>query len=199
MADSDRQAHVGARDGGSDAHLVLARPSDPGADAYCRNRLDAGARPGSTPITVLTEAESDRRANASGGDSDGVIVAVGDVLRGSAAVDAEGSDVGAPPATVSAPEDLGAVGGLVDDYLTAWAGRGDRPVVCVDSLNGLLERSSIQGAYRFLYVLRRRIEDVRGEVHVHVDPSAHEEEILRTFFPVFDRVVAFEDDGPPLL
>lgn len=200
MSDSDHRAGLDARRGGSDAHLVLARPSDPGADAYCRNRLAADAHPGSVPITVLTDPESRGPSPGSGADdAPEVVVVVGDGVRGSATVSPEATDAGSSSTTVSAPGDLGAVGRTVDDFLITWYERGRRPVVCVDSLNGLLEHASIHGTYRFLYVLRRRIDDVDGEIHVHVDPSAHEEEILRTFFAVFDRVVAFEDDGPPLL
>ena len=198
MANSDHRAGLDARRGGSEAHLVLARPADSGADAYCRNRLAATGRPESMPITVLTEPEAGSRGREVD-DTGGVVVVVGDGVRGGAAVAPDAVDAGTPSETVPAPGDLGAAGRTVDDFLTTWAERGQRPVVCVDSLDGLFEHSSIRGAYRFLYVLRRRIGEVDGELHVHVDPSAHEEEILRTFFAVFDRVVAFEDDGPPLL
>lgn len=199
MSDSDRRARVETPHEGSDAHLVLARPSDAGAHAYCRARLE-GDRPEARPITVLADpGTTDRRPEPDADEPRGVIVAVGDEVRGSAAATPEVASEETHHGTVSAPGDLGAVGRTIERYLQTWAAQGHRPVVCVDSLDGLLEHASIQGSYRFLYVLRRRIEDVDGEVHVHVDPSVHEEEILRTFFSVFDRVVAFEDGGPPLL
>lgn len=197
MSDSDRRVETPPE--GSDAHLVIARPSDAGARAYCRARLE-GDRPDAMPITVLADPRTtDRRPESDPDGPRGVIVAVGDEVRGSATATPEMAPAETHHGTVSAPGDLGAVGRTIDRYMQTWATQGRRPVVCVDSLNGLLEHASIQGSYRFLYVLRRRIGDVGGEIHVHVDPSAHEEEILRTFFSVFDRVVAFEDGGPPLL
>ena len=199
MADSERQTGLDDLPHGSEAHLVLARPSVDGADAYCRDHLAASDHPGSAPIVVLTEGDpgdplfgSDVRSRR------GVVVAMGDELRNglAGADDSGGSE--AWPATVFVSDDLGEVGRTVDGYLTAWSSSGYRPTVCVDSLSGLVERSSISAAYRFLYVLRRRIDDVGGDLHVHGDPSDHEEEILRTFFAVFDRVVSFDDGGSPL-
>jgi len=199
MADSERQTGLDDLAQESEAHLVLARPSVDGADAYCRDQLAPAGHPESAPIVVLTEGDpGDPLLGSDVRGRRGVVVAVGDELR-SGAVGAEDSGgTEAWPATVFVSDDLGEVGRTVDGYLTAWASSGYRPTVCVDSLSGLVGRSSIHGAYRFLYVLRRRIDDVGGDLHVHGDPSDHEEEILRTFFSVFDRVVSFDDGGSPL-
>jgi len=199
MADTERQTGLDDLATGSEAHLVLARQSVDGAHAYCRDHLASSDHPESAPIVVLTDGDpgestlgSDVRGRR------GVVVAMGDDLRGGAAgADGPSSD-DAWPATIFVSDDLGEVGRTVDGYLTAWASSGYRPTVCVDSLTGLVRRSSIHGAYRFLYVLRRRIDDVGGDLHVHGDPSDQEEEILRTFFSVFDRVVSFDDGGSPL-
>jgi hypothetical protein len=87
------------------------------------------------------------------------------------------------------------VGATVDDYLASWTAAGHRPAVCVDSVSGLLEEASIPATYRFLYVLLRRVDALGASVHAHADPREHEEEILRTFFSLFDRIVSFRDGG----
>lgn len=194
MSDSDRPPEIASPATGGDAHLVLARSADAGADAYCRNRLEAGGEPEVAPLTVLTDSEvGGSGCVASGCRPMGVVVALDGDGTGRRCPDEEGEDPVSP--VVAAPDDLGSLGRTVDGYLTTWADSGYRPVVCVDSLTGLLWEATIVEAYRFLYVLRRRIEAVDGEIHVHVNPAVHEEEIVRTFFAVFDRVVAFDDGG----
>lgn len=207
MPDSDRTAGVDPSTRGGQAHLVLAKSSDAGADAYCRNRLASGDGTAAAPLTVLTSCEVGGSGYASGDRRPpGVVVAVGDEIRGSCdgahdarddVHDATAPDL--PGRAVPAPDDLESLGRTVDDYLTAWADSGYRPVVCVDSLTGLLWEATVRETYRFLYVLRRRIEEVDGELHVHVNPVVHEEEIVRTFFAVVDRVVAFDDGGSGML
>lgn len=200
MPDSDRTAEVDSSSRGGQAHLVLAKSADAGADAYCRNRLESGDGTAAAPLTVLTSCEVGGSGYAScDRRPPGVVVAVGDEIRGSCdgAHGATAPDL--PDRAVSPPDDLESLGRTVDDYLTAWADSGYRPVVCVDSLTGLLWEATVREAYRFLYVLRRRIEEVDGELHVHVNPVVHEEEIVRTFFAVVDRVVAFDDGGSGML
>lgn len=199
MPNSERSTGLDDPVQGSEAHLVISRPSDGGADAYCRDHLSAEGQAEPAPIIVLSEGDVGDRLSGSGPRRKrGVVVAVDDELRGGASAGVAVGDDEGWPATVFTSGDLGEVGGAVDGYLTAWSDSGYRPTVCVDSLTGLVERASIHGAYRFLYVLRYRIDEVGGDLHVHVDPSEHEEEILRTFFSVFDRVVAFDDGGSPL-
>lgn len=199
MANSERRTGLDDPVRASEAHLVISRPSDGGADAYCRDHLSPDGLAEPAPIIVLTDGDvADRLSGSGARGKRGVVVAMDDDLRGTASAGAAAGDGEGRPATVLTSDDLGEVGGTVDGYLTAWSDSGYRPTVCVDSLTGLVERASIQGAYRFLYVLRHRIEDTGGDLHVHADPSEHDEEILRTFFSVFDRVVAFDDGGSPL-
>lgn len=196
MSDTDRR--VGHRDAARRAgtDVVLARPGDAGASAYCQERLAPDGRPPAAPIVVLLDGDGDPAAARRG--RHGVVVAVGDELRTGADAAADAGPPGRPAATVTVPDDLGLVGRTVDEYLTAWSSAGYRPAVCVDSLSGLLARGTIVGAYRFLYVLDRRLARTGGDLHLHVDPGAHEEEILRTFLVVAERTVSF-GDGQPLL
>lgn len=197
MAESDRNGGRGRAIRGGGTHAVLARPADAGASSYCRDRLAAGGRPASAPIVVLADGHADRPAPVADRQGrPGVVVAVGQDTASEPSTDPTADAPADAPATVSTTGDLATVGRTVDDYLTTWSSAGYRPVVCVDSLSGLLEHGTIQGAYRFLYVLRRRLDALEGDLHLHVNPRAHEEEIIRTFLAVADRTVSFGDGGP---
>lgn len=194
MADSERRTGLRAHPHGHESLLLLARPSDEGAAAYCWDHVGPADDPESAWLAVLTEhATVGRPGDFAREGRPGAIVVLGDSLRGPS--DASPS-VGIESAELElATGDLGSVGRTVDDYVTSWSAADRRPVVCVDSLSGLLEHASIRAAYRFLFVLLCRIERTDGAVHVHADPGAHEEEILRTFFSLFDRVISFQDGG----
>lgn len=188
MAESGPGAAASAT-GTAGAHLLLASQGAGEAAAYCEDHRSAGEGTPAASISVRTTGTGP----AIGGDS-GVVVVVGD--PGSAA----GADVPpdrgdrppSPPEIVEARGDLADLGVTVDGYVTAWSAAGYRPVVCVDSLAGLLRRSSMPTTFRWLFVLRRRVDTLEAAAHVHADPRNHEREILRTFYPLFDRVVTFQ-------
>lgn len=193
MADSEPRTGIEAHPHEQDSLLLLARRSDDGAAAYCRDHADPTPDADSAWLAVRTDrATVGQRPTAGGPGRPGKLVVVGEESR---------SGARRPAADMSPTEvevvtgDLGAVGRTVDQYLRSWSSAGHRPVVCVDSLSGLLDFSSIRGTYRFLFVLLRRTATSGGAVHVHADPGVHEEEILRTFFAMFDRVISFQDGG----
>jgi len=196
MSNTDRSAGVGTHPHEHEALLLLGRPADEGAAAYCRDHLASRYAPDSAPVVVLTDRPlSDRSQDWNYGGNPGVVIAVGESTRsGAGAVEVPVSPA-SPPDTVVAAGDLGTIGGTVDEVLTTWVSAGHRPVVCVDSIDGLLEQASIGAVYRMLYVLLHRLEETEGSVHAHADPRQHEEEILRTFFSLFDRVISFQDGG----
>ena len=173
--------------------LLLSRPGDAGATAYCRDHLGGTADPG-RPLVIRTGRSTGAQAPRTE-ERAAVVVAVGG-SPGPAAERAE-SGSGGGPETVAADGDLATVGATVDRYLTTWAAAGHRPTVCVDAVGGLFDRSSVRGSYRFLYVLRRQVERSGGALHAHASVSVHEEEIVRTFYPLFDRVVSFTEGSVP--
>jgi len=198
MADSEPRAGSFAHPHEREALLLVARPSDAGAVAYCREHLATGPPGASAPLVVLTHdpvREERRRWYAD--DRPGVVVSVGDSTRSAAGTVQTPVEPCSPPETVVATGDLGNVGRTVDDHLTAWVDAGHRPTVCVDSLAGLVEYASVEASYRFLYVLLRRVQRAGGAAHAHADPRDHEEEILRTFHGLFDRVISFSDGSSP--
>lgn len=192
MADSEQRAGLESHPHERESLLVLARPSDEGAAAYYRDQVAPIEEPDAAWIAVLSDPVRVRRPDVFAGGP-GAVVSVGDSTR--SAAESVGPDAAGTTEVDVAAGDLVTAGRTVDDYLEAWAAEGRRPVVCVDSLVGVLTRGSIKGAYRFLFVLHRRVEACGGTLHVHADPGAHEEEILRTFFSLFDRVVSFQDGG----
>lgn len=195
MADSTPGHVQSALPREQEALLLLARPGDQGAAAYCGDHMAVGQDPDAVPLIVLTDGPAAGAASSAGA---GVVVVVGDSTRSAAGGDgapAPGAQPNSPPETVLATGDLGSVGGTVDDYLATWSAAGHRPVVCVDSISGLLDGASIPATYRFLYVLLRRVDALGAAAHAHADPRDHEEEILRTFFSLFDRIVSFRDGG----
>lgn len=196
MADSEPRVGDAGHVHDREALLLVAQPSDAGATAYCRDHLSSGPATDSAPLVVLT----DRAGAGERWDFDGrpgVVVAVGERTRSSGAARPEPAPPASSPELVLATGDLGDVGRTVDDYLTTWTAAGHRPVVCVDSLTGLLEHDSVEAGYRFLYVLLHRVEGAGGAVHAHADSRDYEEEILRTFHGLFDRVISFQDGGSP--
>lgn len=194
MADSGVRAGPGAHPPGDDSLLLLARPADAGAAAYCRHHLSPGDGTDPAPVLLLTDRpEADRFPRRDRDDRRGLVVALGPFGGSGAVGPTEPSPPASPMATVSAAGDLGSVGRTVDDHLTAWAASGHRPVVCVETLTGLLTGASMRAVYRFLYVLVRRTGGIGGTIHVHATPRDHEEEIITTFHALFDRVVSFQD------
>lgn len=175
--------------------LLVSRPGDAGATAYCRDHLAGTAEPG-RPLLVRT-GRTGTAAQSDPGERAAVVVAVDGPRRSSAEPTDPPAASDGPPETVPAGPDLAAVGSAVDRYLRTWRAAGERPTVCVDALSGLLDRSSVRGSYRFLYVLRRQVGRSGGAFHAHAGAHVHEEEILRTFYPLFDRVVAFTEGSAP--
>lgn len=199
MADSEGGTGFDASSGDRASVLLLAPPADDGVAAYCRDHLAPGPGHEATPIIVLTDnPPAERSSGWNDGWGPGVVVAIGDSTRSTVVEAPAPVAPTSPPETVPATGDFGSVGRTVDDHVTAWSASGRRPVVCVDSLEGLIEHGPIGDVYRFLYVLLHRVEETGGVVHVHADPRRYEEEILRTFYSLFDRVVTFQDGSTPL-
>ena len=196
MADTDRSGARVQEGVGVEHVLVLAGSDDPGAAAYCRERTAVESDREPARLRVL----AGRAAAALGQDpvqreEPGVVVAVGGRTRSRAGLASGVAAEWTPATTIPARGNLREVGTTVDGYLVGWAESGYLPMACIDSLTGLLEHTSVRGVYRFLYVLLHRAESVDADVHVHADPDAYDEEILRTFYPLFDRIVERDGSG----
>jgi len=98
--------------------------------------------------------------------------------------------------TVSNPRDLRRIGIVASRVLSEWEEEPGPTTVCFHSLSDLLALTDDrQRLFRFLHVLRGRVQSADARAHYHLDPSQHDDESLRTFESLFDTVLAFEDDG----
>ena len=96
--------------------------------------------------------------------------------------------------TIEHPADLIGIEINRSRYQSAWAGDGNRLVVCVDSLNSLLDNVSIERAFRFLNALTGRFRAADAIAHYHFDPAGYDERTLNTIMGLFDAVAEPDDD-----
>ena len=97
---------------------------------------------------------------------------------------------------VSSPQDLRRIGIVASRILSEWEDEPGLTTVCFHSLSDLLALTDDrQRLFRFLHVLRGRIQSADARAHYHFDPSRHDDEVVRTFESLFDAVLAFEADG----
>jgi hypothetical protein len=121
------------------------------------------------------------------------LVSVGDEVRDASAAGAP--DFSGPVAldAVADPGDLQSIGLSVSRFCERWA--ESTVVVCFDALDDLFEHASPDTVFRFVHVLGKRLDAADAVAHFHLDPSAHDEEVVNTFASIFDDVVrAHESD-----
>jgi hypothetical protein len=96
-------------------------------------------------------------------------------------------------ATVEDPADLTAIGVRASECLETWAGNGNRAVVVLDSVTGLLDAVSLDRAFEFLHVLAGRVESVDGRAYFLLDPAAHDDRSLSAVRELADHAVGLGD------
>ena len=94
-------------------------------------------------------------------------------------------------AAVESPTDLTGLGIKVGSYLENY-GSSDT-IVTYDSLTMLLQYVELERAFRFLHVLTNRVQDADAVAHYHMDPKAHDEQVMATLSSLFDAIAKFED------
>lgn len=97
--------------------------------------------------------------------------------------------------TVDHPGDLIGIEITRSRYQTAWAGDGNQLVVCVDSLNPIVEHVSLERAFRFLNTLTGRFRAAEAVAHYHIDPSDLDERTLNALKGLFDAVAEPHPDA----
>jgi hypothetical protein len=175
--------------------LVLAPAFEAQADEACADMLGA-AGPAETDALFMTLSGSPdvclgrwrsgvsltRPANIG-------IVSVDDSTRSAAATASVQTGANGHVRTVSSPGDLTGLGIAVSEFLGDWHGDGNETVVCFDSITTLLQYADLQRAFRFLHVLTQRSDGAGAHAHFHMDPTAHDEQTIRTITSLFDEVV----------
>lgn len=89
---------------------------------------------------------------------------------------------------VEHPGDLVGIEITRSRYQSAWADDGNQLVVCVDSLNSIVEHVSLERAFRFLNELTERFRAADAIAHYHIDPSPVEDRTINTLKGLFDAV-----------
>jgi hypothetical protein len=96
---------------------------------------------------------------------------------------------------VSSPSDLTGLGMRISRQLSDWADDDSRIVVDFDSLTTLLEYAPRESVFKFMHVLKGRIDAADAVAHYHMDPAAHDTKEISTFKSLMDAVVEIDDDG----
>ncbi|GAB3680106.1 hypothetical protein GCM10028857_02380 [Salinarchaeum chitinilyticum] len=108
-------------------------------------------------------------------------------------------DTGGPPTgefdaveTVSSPTDLTGVGIAVTELLGETDGT---TAVCFDSVTALLQYVDLDTAFEFLHVFVGRLNRHDAVGHFHMDPGAHDDQLVAQVASLVDGQLALDDDG----
>jgi len=100
---------------------------------------------------------------------------------------ADGADVRVE--LVDSPRNFTDLGVTLTELLESYGERDWPTALCFRSLTVLLQYADSEDVYQFLHTLVGHLDrfDVAGHFHLHVD--AHDEDVIATLEPLFDRVV----------
>jgi hypothetical protein len=104
-----------------------------------------------------------------------VVISVGDTAPG-------GGEEGVTTRQVDAPADLTQLGIEVGEALD---GR-EQVSVCFDSLTTTLQYADYTDVYEFLHAITGRLRAADARTHVHINPIAHDEQVLAGLSTLFD-------------
>lgn len=166
--------------------LLLAPGFGDGADHACTDLLAASAAPNVLYVSYSGDP-ADRRAHFAehadaGATARAVIVGEG----------ADGGDEFDRVETVSAPTDLTGLGIAINEQLDAADGPS---AVCFDSVTSLLQYVEVDTAYEFLHVVLGRLYSNDAVGHLHMDPTAHDDEVVERITSLVDGRVRLAEDG----
>lgn len=94
-------------------------------------------------------------------------------------------------AGVESPTDLTGLGIAISEFFDEHGGQDT--VFTLDSLTFLLQYVDLQRAFRFLHVLSNRVKSTGATAHYHMDPGAHDEQVISTLSAVFDAIAEYDD------
>lgn len=178
--------------------LLVAEPDDDRADQGCMELLTCTPPPHANVLCMTALGTPDDAVEAWEHHADRParlgVIDIGGRTRSSR------DGVGDPTdpfsiLPVDHPGDLIGIEITRSRYQSAWADDGNRLVVCVDSLNPILEQVSLERAFRFLNALTGQFRAADGVAHFHIDPSSVDERALNTLKGLFDAVAEPDPDG----
>lgn len=98
---------------------------------------------------------------------------------------------GVVTATVATPSDLTGLGIEIGQVLSEW----DTPVhISFDSLTSLLQYVDFETAYEFLHAITGQIYAADARAHFHIDPSAHDDQVVAGIESLFDASISLDDE-----
>ena len=180
------------------SNVLLLAPSMDAHDAEgCAHLLDGDGATNAVLVTLL-QSPDDRvdvlRRHRVEPDAVGV-VCCDDSARGASAAAAPASTPALPSVTaVSSPADLTGIGMHVSRYLSAWADSPAEVRLCFHSLTVLLQHVDVQRAFRFLHVLTQRVSVSDAVAHYHMDPAAHDPQVVAMMRNLCDVTLELVDD-----
>jgi hypothetical protein len=173
--------------------VLLAGPPTDRLRALCTTLHRADAETDVLVVTYTREP-SDYLADLDGETvGDVIVVSVGDTAPG-------GDEEGTTTRQVDAPADLTQLGIEIGDVID---GR-ERVSVCFDSLTTTLQYADYTEVYEFLHAITGRLRAADARTHVHINPIAHDDQVLAGLSTLFDARVevageSLSVDARPLL
>jgi hypothetical protein len=198
-ADADPKTEAVLELAGDAANILLAGPSGCPAEQSLCSRLMASRSEKPVSVLVITVSETpSQRLSVLQSYLDAPVerTAVIDVRNYDRATDYDQYEGPVDIRTVSNPGDLRRIGIVASRILSEWDDDPGPTTVCFHSLSDLLALTGDrQRLFRFLHVLRGRVQSADARAHYHLDPTQHDDESVSTFTSLFDTVINFEEDG----
>lgn len=90
--------------------------------------------------------------------------------------------------SMSDPSNLQRLGTAVTLHLDDWADTDCETLVYIDALESFIDASDPESAFQLLHLLVQSVEQLSADIVVRLDPTAVDEQTLRTIQPLFDVV-----------
>lgn len=163
-------------------HVLVARTEN----------IDVDVTADASVLGVAYEDDAETWLERWNGDVErAAVVSVGERSRSAASTSAGGSPVTAVTGiveTVPDQTDLGTVGALVHDYLSAWEDTAEATVF-VDDLTAVIDHTSTELAFRFTHAVLSCASTTDANVVATLDPDAYPQHVVGTFGELFDDVL----------
>lgn len=171
--------------------LLLGANVDPHVHSICCNLDSVRPREEQNLVYLLftrTHADIVRRFATAGAPLPNTVVV--DVVPNGGAKDLVELDA-VTVERVSSPSNLTEIGVALSRHLHDM--EGERIVVCVRSLTALLQYVDGKQAYQFLNALTNQLASAGALAHYHLEPSAHDDQVVTTLSALFGAVIEVEE------
>ncbi|AHG05103.1 hypothetical protein HALDL1_02910 [Halobacterium sp. DL1] len=164
-------------------HVLVARTGE--------STATPGTGDASSVLGVTHETDAETWLGRWNGDVErAAVVSVGERSRSTASTSTSGSPITAVTGiveTVPDESDVGAVGRLVHEHLSAWA-EGEETTVFLDDLEAVVDNTSTETAFRFVHAVLSCADETGARVVARFDPEAYPPHVVETFAELFDDV-----------